>query len=296
MNSALQPGSIPKPQTALFPPVFAQESPRFSTFVFNRFRILPSSVSCKSFACHSYENCRVCTNNSHSGTRPSRQEPGEVGTTSETELAAVPQVVVCFVQPVFARRVEDVEVHGIFERPGFVGHHRRDAQHLAGAHHDFLAVDREFQRALQDVRHLFVVVVMQRHVRTLLHQHARQHDFAADHHLAVNERIQFLALHVFPGDVFRLGWVARFMSPYNFAALSCRYKRASSMAFSSVKAPSATSSASAAAAAVRAERTASQNVSSAPTASLNGNASEANIIFSGYSEIHCLRMFFNSDG
>src|SRR6266850_577330 len=59
MNSPLQPGSIPKPQTALFPRVFAQESPRFSTFVFNRFRILPSSVGCKSFACHSYENCRV---------------------------------------------------------------------------------------------------------------------------------------------------------------------------------------------------------------------------------------------
>ncbi len=69
MNSALQPGSIPKPQTALFPWVFAQESPRFSTFVFNRFRTLPSSVGCKSFACHSYENCRVCTNNSHSETQ-----------------------------------------------------------------------------------------------------------------------------------------------------------------------------------------------------------------------------------
>ncbi len=69
MNSALQPGSIPKPQTALFPRVFAQESPRFSTFVFNRFRILPSSVGCKSFACHSYENCRVCTNNFHSETQ-----------------------------------------------------------------------------------------------------------------------------------------------------------------------------------------------------------------------------------
>ena len=29
--------------------------------------VLPSSVSRKSFACHSYENCRVCTNNSHFG-------------------------------------------------------------------------------------------------------------------------------------------------------------------------------------------------------------------------------------
>src|SRR6267378_8528723 len=39
-----------------------------ASFVFNRFHTLPSSVSCNSFACHSYENCRVCTNNSHSGT------------------------------------------------------------------------------------------------------------------------------------------------------------------------------------------------------------------------------------
>src|SRR5882672_876514 len=82
MNSALQPGYVPKPQPSIFPLVFAQESPRFSTFVFNRFRTLPSSVGCKSFACHSYENCRVCTNNSHSETQrpqlaailPSRDE------------------------------------------------------------------------------------------------------------------------------------------------------------------------------------------------------------------------------
>src|SRR5712692_10084764 len=31
---------------------------------------LPSSVPCNSFVCHSYENCRVCTQNSHSGTHP----------------------------------------------------------------------------------------------------------------------------------------------------------------------------------------------------------------------------------
>jgi len=30
----------------------------------------PSSVSRKSFVCHSYENYRVCSNNSHSGTHP----------------------------------------------------------------------------------------------------------------------------------------------------------------------------------------------------------------------------------
>src|SRR3989441_13253510 len=32
---------------------------------------LPSSVCCNSCVCHSCENCRVCTNNSHSGTRHS---------------------------------------------------------------------------------------------------------------------------------------------------------------------------------------------------------------------------------
>src|SRR6267142_2258448 len=211
-------------------------------------------------------------------------------------LAAVPQIVVCLVQPVFARGIEDIEVHGIFQCPGLVRHVRRDAQHFAGANDDLLAIDGKFQRAFEDIGHLLVVVVMQWHVRTSLHEHARQHNFIADQHFAADEGIELLALHVFPREVLRFRRGAHFFSPYNFAALSCRYRRASSTAFSSVKAPSATSSASAAATAVRAERAASQKVSSAPTASLNGKASDPNMIFSGYSEIHCLRIFFNSEG
>src|SRR5882672_5802730 len=39
------------------------------SLVFYSLRTLPSSVSRNSFACHSYENCRVCINNSHFGTR-----------------------------------------------------------------------------------------------------------------------------------------------------------------------------------------------------------------------------------
>ena len=38
------------------------------SLVFYALRTLPSSVSCKSCICHSYENCRVYTNNSHSET------------------------------------------------------------------------------------------------------------------------------------------------------------------------------------------------------------------------------------
>src|SRR6266404_3757062 len=37
-------------------------------FQFRALRTLSFSVSCMSFACHSYENCRVYTNNSHSET------------------------------------------------------------------------------------------------------------------------------------------------------------------------------------------------------------------------------------
>jgi hypothetical protein len=40
-------------------------------FFFNALQTLQSSKSCKSFACHSYENCRVYTKDSHSGTHPS---------------------------------------------------------------------------------------------------------------------------------------------------------------------------------------------------------------------------------
>src|SRR5579863_6415048 len=129
-----------------------------------------------------------------------------------------------------------------------------------------------------------------------LHKHARQHNLVADHHFPVNQWIQRLALHVLPRDVFHLRHGAHGLAPYSFAALSCRYMCASSSAFSSLNAPSETSSASAAAIAVLADRAASQNVSSAPTASLKGNASDPNIILSGNSEIHCFKMFFSSEG
>src|SRR5713226_5199524 len=48
------------------------ESLQIPFFVSNRLRTLSFSVSCKSCVCHSYENCRVCTNNSHSATSSSR--------------------------------------------------------------------------------------------------------------------------------------------------------------------------------------------------------------------------------
>ena len=46
----------------------AHESSQIPFFVFKRLRTLSFSVSCKSCVCP-FENCRVCTNNSHSGTK-----------------------------------------------------------------------------------------------------------------------------------------------------------------------------------------------------------------------------------
>src|SRR5881409_3362973 len=46
-----------------------RETPQILFFVFKSLRTLSFSVSSKSFACHSYENSRVCTNNSQSGTQ-----------------------------------------------------------------------------------------------------------------------------------------------------------------------------------------------------------------------------------
>jgi hypothetical protein len=69
MNWTLQPISFPKPYLPL---LFVQNPLRFSPFVFNGFRTLSFSVSSKSLACHSYENCRVSPNNSHFGTEHPR--------------------------------------------------------------------------------------------------------------------------------------------------------------------------------------------------------------------------------
>src|SRR5437867_1747451 len=58
MNSTLQRGSRPKSPLFVSSSPFAKDSLRFSSFIFNHFRTLPSSVCCKSCICHSYENNR----------------------------------------------------------------------------------------------------------------------------------------------------------------------------------------------------------------------------------------------
>src|SRR6202035_4949561 len=86
-------------------------------------------------------------------------------------LTAVPQVVVGFVEPILTRRVENIQVDGVFLGPGFVRHIWRNAQHFSGAYYNFRPSHVEFQRPCQDIGDLLVVMVMQRNVRTLFHQY-----------------------------------------------------------------------------------------------------------------------------
>ena len=75
LNSFSRPTSAPRPRRVLPPPNL---SGKFrSSWIKNPNSLashspytLPSSVSRKPFICHSYENYRVCANNSHSGTHP----------------------------------------------------------------------------------------------------------------------------------------------------------------------------------------------------------------------------------
>jgi hypothetical protein len=58
---------------------FASHNPQFFSIyissLFIYFRTFSFSVSRNPFVCHFHEHCRVCTNNSHSGTHPSAAHP-----------------------------------------------------------------------------------------------------------------------------------------------------------------------------------------------------------------------------
>jgi len=69
------PGVTPSSRSFLSPLTSACKTGICKSPVFYSFCTLPSYVSCKSFACHSYENCRVYTKDSHSGTPFSSPHP-----------------------------------------------------------------------------------------------------------------------------------------------------------------------------------------------------------------------------
>src|SRR5438445_13258558 len=93
-----------------------------------------------------------------------------------TPLATVAEIVVGLVEPVLARRSEDVEIERVFKSPGFVGHVRRDAQNFAGANDNLLGVDGKFQGAFEDVSKRRIDVMMHRYVAVFFAKDADHHD------------------------------------------------------------------------------------------------------------------------
>ena len=128
-------------------------------------------------------------------------------------LATVPQVVVGFVQPILAGGIEHIQVNRVFKGPSLVRHVGRDAKHFSGFDDDLPAIDGKLERAFHNVRHLFIVMVMERDMRALFHDYAGKHQVLAGEHLALDERVERFALDSIPGNVFCLGWAGHFLSP-----------------------------------------------------------------------------------
>ena len=108
------------------------------------------------------------------------------------------QIGVGFVDPIGARRGEDVEVDGIFEGLGLVGHMGRDAEDLPGAHGDGLSADDEVKRTFENVGDLLVVVAVHGYDAAFAEEDAGEHHLLANDELAVEQGIQLFEFDVIP--------------------------------------------------------------------------------------------------
>jgi hypothetical protein len=113
----------------------------------------------------------------------------------------LPEVGVGLVEPVLARRIEDVDVECILERFRLVVDVGRNGEHLAGADDDdlgFILADPELERTLDDVRDLLVVVIVLRHDASLLEIDVRDHHAVAGDQAAVEHGSNGLEWNVVP--------------------------------------------------------------------------------------------------
>jgi hypothetical protein len=86
----------------------------------------------------------------------------------------------------------------------------RDAEYLAGTHHDLASSYGEFQSPFEDVRELLIDMAMHWDNASLFEQHSRQHNVVSNYELAIKQRVQLLKFNVIPtvvtglyGDAFR---------------------------------------------------------------------------------------------
>jgi hypothetical protein len=116
---------------------------------------------------------------------------------------------VSLIDPIGARRIENVEIDRVFERLSFVRHVGGDAENFAGVDNDFLTVDPELQRSVENVSELFVMVAVLGNDATFFKEHARQHNFLADDELPSQQWIQIFERNGVPGNVLVLGFAGR---------------------------------------------------------------------------------------
>src|ERR1035437_843313 len=141
------------------------------------------------------------------GARPDPTSSSRASSTITAPFSAT-QVRVAAVEPVLARRREDVDVERVLERHRGVRQIRGYVQHLAGGDVDLLRLvvaEAEAQHAFEDVGDLLVVVRVLRDDRALCEIHVRDHHRVAGDEPAPDFRAQLLARHVFPAVVRRIG-------------------------------------------------------------------------------------------
>ena len=101
-------------------------------------------------------------------------------------LDALPsEVLIRFVDPIGTRRCEYIDIDRVLQRNGSMRNIWRYAKELSRSHRDFLAIDREVERALLDMRELLVEMAMQRHHATFFEENARDHDLITHNELTI---------------------------------------------------------------------------------------------------------------
>jgi hypothetical protein len=127
----------------------------------------------------------------------------------DERLFLATQVLVSLVDPIGARRIENIQVYRVFERLSFVRHVSGDAENFAGVNHNLSPVDPELQRTVQDVRELLVVVAVLGDHAAFFQQHPRHHNLLTDDELPLQERVQIFERNRVPGNVLKLGLAGR---------------------------------------------------------------------------------------
>ena len=135
------------------------------------------------------------------------------------DSALLAQVGVGAIDPIGARRAEDIQVESIFQSLRAVRNVRRNDQHFSGADQNFFSFNDEFQYAFQDVRDLLIFMAMHGHNAALPQNQSCEHAFFAGDELPIDQWIQMFHGHVLQSDVLEFGGVFYFGCAHKLVSL-----------------------------------------------------------------------------